>query len=324
MEEQQRGLLKYLIRKAKCGLVFKEGKLMVKKKRIVSTIFLIFVLGLLCGGIIGHNYFKEENQTFEYPNRYPPLGNASNWKIFDSEGIVMVDYGGNLGKQYNPVTVSQYALANYNYYVNTGKKQYKQMLLRHSNWLVEHQEITPKGFGIWYYNFVWRPYQCKNPWVSAMAQGQAVSLLVRAYALTQDKSYLKSARLAVDAFEYSVDKGGVRFTDKDGNVFYLEYASELHPCVLNGFIFSLLGLYDYYQTTGSRKALKLFNEGIQTLEVRLKDYDTGDWTYYDLLGRKASESYHKLHCRLLFELYFITGQRLFLDYAEKWYSYLQR
>jgi len=286
---------------------------------------LIFVSGLLCGGIIEHNYFKEENQTFRYSNQYlPPFGNPSNWKIFDSEGIVIVDYAGDLGKQYNPVTISQCALVNYNYYVNTGEKSYKQVFLRHTDWLVEHQKITPKGFGGWYYNFPWQPYQCKNPWVSAMAQGQAISVLVRAYALTQDKSYLKSARLAVDAFEYSVDEGGVRFIDKNGNVFYLEYASELHPYVLNGFIFSLLGLYDYYQTAGSRKALKLFNEGIQTLKVRLKDYDTGDWTYYDLLGHKAGESYHKLHCKLLFELYFITGQHLFLDYAQKWYSYLQR
>lgn len=99
---------------------------MVKKKRVIFSIFLIFVSGLLGGMIIEHSYFKEENQTFGYSNQYlPPLGNPSNWKIFDSEGIVMVDYGGDLGKRYNPVTVSQYGLTNYNYYINTGKKQYK-------------------------------------------------------------------------------------------------------------------------------------------------------------------------------------------------------
>jgi len=104
--------------------------LIVKKKRVIFTIFLIFVSGLLCGGIIGHNYFKEGNQTFRYPNQYlPPFGNPSNWKIFDSEGIVIVDYAGDLGKQYNPVTVSQCALANYNYYINTGEKNFSQSSL---------------------------------------------------------------------------------------------------------------------------------------------------------------------------------------------------
>jgi len=297
------------------------------KKRLIVALVSIFVTGLLLGGIISHFGLEEETATPKALRcYYPDMGRPSNWKTFDSNGIAMKDCGDGLGKQYNPVTLSQYALANYNYYISTGERQYKEEFLKHADWLVNHEVIIAKGFGVWYYNFEHSRYQCKIPWISAMAQGQAISVLVRAYQLTEDQSYLKSAELAVGAFEHSVDEGGVRFIDEDGNVFYLEYACELHPCVLNGFIFSLLGLHDYYQTTGSQKALSLFDDGIQTLKVRLKDYDTGDSTYYDLIGivGEASEKYHRLHCQLLYELYFITGDSYFLTYAEKWYSYLQQ
>ncbi|MCK5118436.1 MAG: hypothetical protein KAQ78_02570, partial [Candidatus Latescibacteria bacterium] len=54
--------------------------------------------------------------------------------------------------------------------------------------------------------------------------------------------------------------------------------------------------------------------GIETLKTRLTDYDTGDWSMYDLIGIRAKEFYHQLHCRLLYELYFVTGDIFFLKY----------
>ena len=311
------------------------------RKRLIPILILKFIVGSLSVRVVHtfykreseylgypvyfYTFFKGESQDVGFPGLYaPPSGNPLSWKTFDKYGIVMADYRLIFGKQYNPITISQYALANFNYYVSTGKKQLKEEFLKHADWLVEHQVITPNAFGVWRYNFNWEAYQCHAPWISAMAQGQAISVLVRAYVLTNEKSYLETARFALGAFEHSVDEGGVRFTDLDGNIFYLEYACESHPCVLNGFIFSLYGLYDYYQITGSQNALSLFDDGIRTLKVRLKDYDTSDWSYYDLLGRKASEAYHRLHCQLLFKLYSITGERQFLDYAEKWYSYLEK
>lgn len=46
-------------------------------------------------------------------------------------------------------------------------------------------------------------------WYSAMAQGQAMSLLVRAYLLTHDAKYLKAAVEAMKLFEISSEQGGV-------------------------------------------------------------------------------------------------------------------
>ena len=46
-------------------------------------------------------------------------------------------------------------------------------------------------------------------WYSAMAQGQAMSLLVRAYLLTSDPQYLTSAVDSMKLFEISSEQGGV-------------------------------------------------------------------------------------------------------------------
>lgn len=46
-------------------------------------------------------------------------------------------------------------------------------------------------------------------WYSAMAQGQAMSLLVRAYLVTSNPKYLQAAVSAMKLFEISSDQGGV-------------------------------------------------------------------------------------------------------------------
>ncbi|MCK5118480.1 MAG: hypothetical protein KAQ78_02795, partial [Candidatus Latescibacteria bacterium] len=105
---------------------------------------------------------------------YPILSKSpSHWSSLpvDQDGIVLIDYGGQIGKQYNPVTISQYALSNYNAYLETGEDSYKDELIKQADWLLEHQVITEKGFSVWYYNFDWDPkrYDCKAPWISSMS-----------------------------------------------------------------------------------------------------------------------------------------------------------
>lgn len=294
--------------------------------KTITKIILIFIGGVTIGGPITI-FFASYSFNFQ-PDIYSSFAltkKPSDWRTFDNNGIYLTDYGGNLGKQYNPVSISQYALINYNYYINMGELRYKNDFLKHADWLVKNQVITSQGFGIWQYNFDFKGnnYNCKKPWISAMAQGQAMSVLTRAYQLTQEEKYLKTAEKALGSFAVLDKDGGVRYIDNDGSVFYLEYACDTEPParVLNGFIFSLLGLHDYYLTTGNRKALNFFEEGLSTLKTRLLDYDTGKWTTYDLLGTKASEDYHRLHSKLLYELYFITGDQFFLKTAEKWYGY---
>ncbi|PIO56549.1 D-glucuronyl C5-epimerase, partial [Teladorsagia circumcincta] len=81
-------------------------------------------------------------------------------------------------------------------------------------------------------------------WYSAMAQGHALSLLTRAYAATKNASYLVVASKALDLFEKDASAGGVR-NKLFGNDWYEEYPTSPGSYVLNGFIYSLIGLYDF-------------------------------------------------------------------------------
>jgi hypothetical protein len=291
------------------------------------------VLNVECGGQITAEYFSSKwKQTFSatVPVVFPKYINdtwfddPTEWKLFDSNGIPIVNYGGAIGVQYNPVTISQYALATYQEYLDTENGTYREKFLLQANWLVSN--ANQKGnFSVWEYKFDWPIYNLTNPWVSSMAQGEGISVLTRAYFLTQNESYLNAAQTALNAFEVEFNQSGVRLTDSDG-VWFEEYADQgaRKSKVLNGFLFAQLGLYEYYFATNNNQAYRLFCQGTDTLAANLHRYDTGTWSYYDLLGHVASSAYHRLHIEQLGKMYEITHIAIFLEYGQLFERYANR
>ena len=48
----------------------------------------------------------------------------ANYKDYiDKNGIPMLNYHGNIGLQYNPIAISQYALGNYNLFLDSNNKK---------------------------------------------------------------------------------------------------------------------------------------------------------------------------------------------------------
>jgi len=241
------------------------------------------------------------------------------FNIFDDNGIPLSDYGGNIGIQYNPVNVCAYALGNLNIYLKVKEKKYLNIFLRMADWLIENQVIV-NDIGVWYYNFNWK--YVKKPWISSMAQGEALSVLARAFNITNDSKYLYSAQKCLSSFKFDIKDGGITgYIDSKYKIFE-EYVSEVETHVLNGFIYSLLGLFDYFKFTGDIDAKHLFEEGIYTLENCLNKYDTGYWSKYDLYSNNlASYMYHTLHIVQLNVLYDITGNKILENYADIWSKY---
>ena len=65
---------------------------------------------------------------------------------------------------------------------------------------------------------------------SALAQGQGISVLVRAHKESGDVRYLESAQRALASFFQTTDSGGVAFTDDRGDLWFEEYiVSPAHP-----------------------------------------------------------------------------------------------
>jgi hypothetical protein len=156
-----------------------------------------------------------------------------------------------------------------------------------------------------------------------MAQGLGISVLLRAFQETGKQRYLDRARLALNAFRYTVDEGGVASIEEGGAVFYEELAQGPATHTLNGFIYSLWGIYDFYRVTGEALALRLFQQGVATLERHIEDYDSGSWSFYDLGSRPrlASLGYHKLHIAQLYAMHNITVIDEFRTIGARWYDY---
>jgi D-glucuronyl C5-epimerase C-terminus. len=92
-----------------------------------------------------------------------------------------------------------------------------------------------------------------------MYQGVVISTLIRGYRINGDQALLDLSKRATIVFSQDIEKGGVRTYEKGGTL-YEEYPAYPLPRVLDGFLFSLLGLYDLAIETGSPDIRRLFDE----------------------------------------------------------------
>lgn len=245
---------------------------------------------------------------------------------YDSQGIPLLDYHGRIGRQYNPIAIAQYALGHYNLFQRGREEHHREAFMRSADWLREHLERNDRGLWVWHHHFDWEYWRTlKAPWYSALAQGQGISALIRAHLETEDRSYLTAAEKAFEAFKYGVWEGGVAYRDENGSLWLEEYIVNPPSHILNGFIWALWGIYDYFLFAGDRSAEGLFLECLDTLEEHLPQYDAGFWSLYDLsptwLKTLASPFYHRLHIAQLEILYRLTGRETFLSFSKRWDRY---
>ena len=173
----------------------------------------------------------------------------------------------------------------------------------------------------------------KKGWHSAMAQGHAISLLTRLYRATNNTKYLETAKKALNIFEIESYKNGVKAILFDKYIWYEEYPTVPSIFVLNGFIYSLFGLYDLSKACNDQicqKSSQFYDEGIRSLESALSLYDSGSGSFYDLrhlsLGiapNLARWDYHSTHINQLLYLYTITRNDLFKTVADRWIAYMK-
>ena len=96
---------------------------------------------------------------------------------------------------------------------------------------------------------------------------------------------MNAAVNALKPFRIPSHQGGVLATFLGKYAWYEEYPTRPESLVLNGFIYSLLGLYDLNQIAPkavNKEAGMLFDQGMVSLKKLLLLYDTGSGTSYDL------------------------------------------
>jgi hypothetical protein len=198
----------------------------------------------------------------------------------------------------------------------------RRSFLALSEWLV--RAAAPGAAGLaWRSTFPVPKYQLAPGWTSAMGQGEGISVLLRAHALTGEERYLGTARAAVEPLCADVARGGV-MRKLDGHTVLEEYPAERPAAVLNGWTFALLGLHELANVTGDPGVRRLFRESAAGLISLLPRYDVGWWSRYSLYdhGRPdlAKPFYQRLHPVLLDALNLVHPDRRLVDMARRWES----
>lgn len=166
-----------------------------------------------------------------------------------------------------------------------------------------------------------------------MGQGHALSVLSRAYYHSGgDIRYLIAALRGLKPFKILSSKGGVKAKFFNEFAWYEEYPTKPPSFVLNGFIYSLLGLYDLITIAPIghvQEAEYLYNEGMNSLKNMLTLFDMGSVTSYDLrhltIGTApnlARWDYHATHVNQLLLLSTIENETIFKITAERWLEYM--
>lgn len=265
-------------------------------------------------------------REYDFPtlnDYYIDFRSKADYKGPFEDGIPLLDYKGTIGVQYNPCAIAQYGIGCFQLYKEGGENYYKTFL-KCASWLKDNLSMIDEEKGVWLYHFDLDAYGVKSPWVSALAQGQGVSLLLRAYLTTKDQSYLMAAEKAFMAMITPIVNSGM-LRIENGDYYLEEVVADRLTGILDGMIFSIFSVYDYVYATDSQQAKDLLEKLVNTLVKILPDYELGFWSRADLYNMNppmiASPFYHGLHVEQLKALYKLTNMKIFDTYSKRWDRY---
>ena len=306
---------------------------MINRLRYWQRIFSTYILGGKSNLSFWHgepevNDLANYDQLDQYYMKFH--SKAEYQGSYDKKGIPQLNYQGDIGIQYNPIAIAQWSLGNYNLWKKNHSQEYYEKFIQGSDWLHNNLNLNQNNVYVWEHHFDWvYKENLISPWYSGLAQGQGLSVLCRAYNITSDNKYLDSIEKVYQSFLIDVKNGGVTFTDKKGDIWIEEYIIKNNPThILNGFIWGLWGIYDYWLLTKNQNIKKLFDKYTNTIKQNIDQYDIEYWSLYELSNLKikmrSSIFYHKLHIVQLKILFKMTNNEKFENISDDWSRYLNQ
>lgn len=229
------------------------------------------------------------------------------------------------GKQYyHPVYTSKFGINFVDEFLQNGDQRYldlaKKVAAKLNSYAVFRNDVL-----LFPYNFdfplVTRPPSEKMyaPWYSGMAQGRVLTLFSRLYLATGNTKYLHWAEKTFKSFQITQKQAvdWIAYIDQDNYYWIEEYPTTKPMHVLNGFIFGIFGLYDYYLISHDPECLKILNAAITTIKHYISDFrNPGEMSFYGLKYKRQKEHYHYVHIYELNMLHKITGDYYFKAMAD--------
>lgn len=183
---------------------------------------------------------------------------------FDDDGILLSKIAYTQEYKHHLTSIASYV-------IETGNKA-------NLSWIIKNLDSE----GVYWHDFKF-PYYKNFPqlWVGGLSQGLAISALAR-------NGEMKLAKKAAEGMKkYCLNEKSVIYEYP-----YIE--------ILNGWIYSLFGLYDIGD-------MGTFNKSLEALIKRLDFYITKNYLIYDFTGIPSTEFYHVVVTKQLKALYYITG-----------------
>jgi heparosan-N-sulfate-glucuronate 5-epimerase len=201
------------------------------------------------------------------------------------------------------VAICQYGLGCYERFLATGDEAWLDAARAAGEHLLSAQERSGPRDGGWVHTEpLGHTYDLRPPWMSAMAQGEGASLLVRLFSTTGEESFGEAAQRALRPMRLPTERHGVS-APLAGRPLPEEYPTTPPSFVLNGALFAIWGFRDVASGLNDSRARAEFDAFAGTLASNLSRWDTGRWSRYDLFPHRvanlASPAYHTLHIHQL-------------------------
>jgi heparosan-N-sulfate-glucuronate 5-epimerase len=226
----------------------------------------------------------------------------------------------------HPIAILQFGLEQHARWKRSGNETSRELFLAQAEWSAKAQCETSGVRGSYEFPFASKMYGCGMGFRSAMAQGEAISLLLRAYQETGSSVYLERAIDAAVPLTVDARDGGVKWQSGD-DVFFEGIAGTVPSHILSGWICALWGLFELSRTVQLEHVDNLYRQSLATLEKYLPCYDSGDWSYENLLAAPAgfrslaTVRRHLFHVAQLNVLLSMTKNEMFVIVAERWGRY---
>jgi D-glucuronyl C5-epimerase C-terminus len=241
----------------------------------------------------------------------------------DSSGVIMYRFAGDGRLYYHPVQMAQMGLILVDNYRSSGIRAYLDRAVAIAN-RMRAEGVAARGGLYLPYRFPWvHGDDMGLPWYSGMAQGQALSFYIRLYGLRGRQVDLDTARLLYHTMTITdrSRRPWVSYIDGSGYLWYEEYPQATPDHVLNGFDFSIFGLYDYWLATRDTSVRTHLQAALTTVRAYVARYRVPGGISYYCLGHKVQmANYHALHIRQLRSLAAISSDPYFASMAETFFA----
>jgi len=245
----------------------------------------------------------------------------------DEFGIVIYLHHQNSKPVHHPIVLTQFIMGCLLKFENTGDLTYLDLALLNARHLIKLRLDSQNAWWFQYdWNWTYDDRTLEAPWWSGMAQGEALTVFARLARIQPEEPLWRQA--AEKTFLSFLRRGSGNMTPwvtvvENSFLWFEEYAGNQKPLlVMNGHVFAIFGIYDYFLLTGNEIAARYIDGGATTILNYLpKIRVPGDASYYCAQDNYCQrqlwqkEFYHSVHVQQLHALGRITGDKRFHDWA---------